>query len=82
MDPVHSRYVIPAGVHWISPTTLEEVNYIDYSKTAEIYGAPMFYAHRVDLHDSLKNMATEPNGSGIPVVIHPKSGVVSYVSIA
>jgi len=80
MDPVHSRYVSATGMYFISPTTLDELNYHDLSNCEELYGAPLYYAHRVDLHESLKDMATGPNGPGIPATVHRKSGVRSYVS--
>jgi salicylate hydroxylase len=63
----------------MSPTTLDELSFHDHSHNTDLFGAPLYYAHRVDLHESLKRIATEPDGPGIPVTVHLKSGVSSYV---
>jgi salicylate hydroxylase len=52
----------------------------DHSQNAKIFGAPLYYSHRVDLHESLKRLATDPEGLGIPAKIHLKSEVSKYVS--
>jgi salicylate hydroxylase len=78
LDPVRSRLVNSQGVWFVSPTTLEELATFDHSRNDEKFGAPLYYAHRVDLHESLKRMATEP-GVGTPVKIYLKSTVSSYV---
>lgn len=80
LDPLRYKFVNSQGIYFLSPTTLEEFTSVDYSHADEIFGAPLYYAHRVDLHESLKHMATNPDGVGIPVTIHLRSGVASYVS--
>jgi len=78
LDPIKYGFVVSTGVYFVSPTTLAELGYHDHSHDAETFGQPLYYAHRVDLHESLKKMATDPDGPGIPVTIHLKSGVSSY----
>jgi len=80
LDPIKARFVVSEGMFFMSPTTLEEMAHFDYSQTEKSFGAPLLYAHRVDLHESLKCMATE-HGLGIPATVHLKSAVVKYVSI-
>ncbi|KAE9370098.1 FAD/NAD(P)-binding domain-containing protein [Stipitochalara longipes BDJ] len=78
LDPVRAGFVESTGMYFMSPKTLEERSFYDHSSTAKVFGAPLYYAHRVDLHESLKNLATEPDGPGVPVTVHLKSGVSSY----
>ena len=80
LDPVRSAFVKSSGMYFMSPTTLDELSSFDHSRNAELFGAPLYYAHRVDLHSSLKHIATEPDGPGTPVTVHLKSTVKSYVS--
>lgn len=79
LDPVRWGFVKLTGLYFMSPTTLDELSYFDQTNAAEIYGVPLFAAHRADLHGSLKHLATEPDGPGVPVVVKLKSGVSSYV---
>jgi salicylate hydroxylase len=81
LDPVKYKFVVSKGMHFMSPITGEELNFHDHSHNADIFGAPLYYSHRVDLHQSLRDLATQPNGVGIPVKIYLGSGVSSYVSI-
>ncbi len=80
LDPAKYGFVTSNGMYFISPTTLDERIFHDHTDTAELFGQPLYYAHRVDLHESLKHLATEPDGIGIPVRVHLKSGVSSFVS--
>lgn len=82
LDPIRSRFVFATGMYYMSPTTLAQLSYHDHSRNAELFGAPLLYAHRVDLHEGLKRLATEPDGPGIPVTVHLKSNVSSYVSVS
>lgn len=43
-----------------------------------VYGQPIWFAHRVDLHESLKNMAFGGNGRGT-VEIKKGCEVIGYV---
>jgi salicylate hydroxylase len=80
LDPARARFVTSRGMYFRSPFTLASLSQHDFSRNAKLYGETMFFAHRVDLHDALKHLATEPDGLGVPVVIKLKSGVVAYVS--
>jgi salicylate hydroxylase len=81
LDPVRFGFVNSQGLYFMSPSTLEELVSNDHSHDAELFGAPLYYAHRVDLHESLKHLAIEPNGPGKPVEIRRKCGASSYVRI-
>jgi salicylate hydroxylase len=81
LDPVKYGFVKSNGMHFISPTTLDVLASHPISPDKNEFGQPLYYAHRVDLHTSLKELATSASGVGVPVVIHLKSGVVSYVSV-
>jgi salicylate hydroxylase len=78
VDPVQYGFNTSTGVYFMSPA-LDELNYHDQRNTEELFGAPLLYAHRVDLHACLKHLATEPDGLGEPVKVHLKSGVSDYV---
>jgi salicylate hydroxylase len=80
LDPDKYGFIASNGVYFISPTTLEEFATHDHSHNVELYGQSLYHAHRVDLHESLKDIATDPDGPGIPAIIHMKSAVTSYVS--
>lgn len=79
LDPVKARFVVSEGMFFMSPTSLKELANFDYSQMEKTFGAPVLYAHRVDLHESLRGMATEL-GPGIPVTVNLKSAVARYVS--
>lgn len=80
LDPVRSCFVTSKGLFFRSPTTLEELSTTNFDKNVERFGAELYYAHRVDLHEALKELATTKEGPGIPATIRVKSAVVSYVS--
>lgn len=79
LDPVRARFVTSTGMFFLSHATLGEQAHHDHTRTPGIFGYPLYYAHRVDLHESLKQLATDPEGPGTPVKIHLKSEVISYV---
>lgn len=81
LDPVKARLVTSKGMKFKSFATLEDLAFHDHSKNLDIYGAPLYYSHRVDLHESLKRMATGPEGPGIPAKVHLKSEVSKFVSM-
>lgn len=74
-----SRFVRSKGMQFQSYETLQDGPFHDHSRDIDVFGAPLYYAHRVDLHESLKRLATDPNGPGIPVKIHLKSIISKYV---
>jgi salicylate hydroxylase len=81
LDPVQCRFVRAGTVQFMDPYTMETTAQFSHAESGAKYGgAALWYAHRVDLHDALKRMATDPRGAGVPVVIHLNSYVVGYVS--
>ncbi|CAG8979137.1 hypothetical protein HYALB_00000270 [Hymenoscyphus albidus] len=78
LDPVNSRFVKSRGLFFVSPITLEEQSSTVFDNHEELYGGNIYFAHRVDLHEALKKLATTKDGPGIPATIHVKSPVVSY----
>ena len=94
LDPIRAKFVTTRCSFRAKGDTLEKfhVGVGDYIE--ERYGAPWWLAHRVDLHDELKRLATESecwvsgfthwNGLaqtlGTPATVHLKSEVVAYVS--
>jgi salicylate hydroxylase len=81
LDPVQARFVRAGPCHFMDPFTLASNASFTHIDSEKRYGgAALWYAHRVDLHESLKKMATSPKGPGVPATIHLNSYVVGYVS--
>jgi salicylate hydroxylase len=80
LDPVKYGFVKSNGMYFISPTTLDVLDSHKFPHDNNEFGQPLYYAHRVDLHASLKQLATEPSGVGIPVTVYQNNEVVDYVS--
>lgn len=80
LDPIRARFVSSKGMYFVSHSTFDEQSFHDHSRNTALFGAPLYYAHRVDLHESLKRLATDPDGPGVPVKMHLKSEVTYYVS--
>lgn len=78
LDPVKARFVTSKGMRFDSFSTMEAGAFHDHTQNAKVFGAPLYYSHRVDLHESLKRLATDPDGPGIPAKVHLKSEVISY----
>ncbi|KAK6067543.1 FAD binding domain-containing protein [Seiridium cupressi] len=78
IDPVAARFVTSDSIHFLSHESLDELSSIDQTYVEKLFGAPLWYAHRVDLHDALKRLATDQGGPGKPVVIHLGQSVVGY----
>lgn len=83
LDPVASRFVKARETTFLDPETLETTTTLSHEQNKSRYGnIDLWYAHRIDLHDSLKKLATatdpEPT-SGPAATIHTRSAVVGYV---
>jgi salicylate hydroxylase len=79
VDPQKERFVTSQSILIAVGATLETLNLNPMGeRVAERYGQPFYLAHRVDLHDALRRMATETGGLGEPVTIHLRSEVVAY----
>lgn len=81
LDPVAARFVLVKGIAMVNPFSLEQMHLVPVGDwVAQKFGAPFYFAHRVDLHQSLKALATEQGTPGRPVTIRLKAEVVKYVS--
>ncbi|KAK7751977.1 hypothetical protein SLS62_006120 [Diatrype stigma] len=81
LDPARSRFVRATRLTWHDPVTAAPLSgaTLSHARNAERFGADLWLAHRVDLHASLRRLATEPGaGPGVPVVPYPGSKVVGY----
>ncbi|CAK7206932.1 hypothetical protein SEUCBS139899_009739 [Sporothrix eucalyptigena] len=68
LDPVHAKFVTTKSSYRANEKTLVRFH---MGKEVEEQipircGAPWFLAHRVDLHEELKRLATEPESPGAP----------------
>jgi salicylate hydroxylase len=79
LDPVTARFVTSKGMRFDSFSTLEAGAFHDHTQNTKIFGAPLYYSHRVDLHENLKRLATDPDGPGIPAKVQLKSEITKYV---
>ncbi len=79
LDPVRARFVTCKKSFRAHGTTLVKFHEADDSYITEKFGAPWFFAHRVDLHEELKRLATQQEGEGKPAVVHLRSEVTKYV---
>ena len=61
-------------------STLKAIYESDYSHVESKYNAPWYFAHRVDLHNSLKELALQDAGVGRPARLRLRARVVSIVS--
>ncbi|KZL81567.1 salicylate hydroxylase [Colletotrichum incanum] len=77
MDPARARFVAAKGSRRVRGDTLESVHELNLGAIGEKYGSPWYFAHRVDLHQELKRMATADDG-GPPVAFKLGSEVTSY----
>ncbi|RDW82771.1 salicylate hydroxylase-3 [Coleophoma cylindrospora] len=78
LDPVGARFVKVKHSFRAKGTTLEKFATSDDSYIESTFGAPWFFAHRVDLHEELKRLATEYDAEGKPAKVHLESAVQSY----
>lgn len=74
-DPQKSRMVTAQEHKVVVGSTLETVVKVDCSKFSETYDSPFFFAHRVDLHNELRRLATQSEN---PVEVVLNSEVTSY----
>lgn len=81
LDPVVHRFVEVKGITTGVGATLETVVSTAFGPWVRgVYGAPYFFAHRVDLHEALKDLAIGTSGAGKPAILQLNTTVVSYVS--
>ncbi|KAK3377463.1 hypothetical protein B0H63DRAFT_477248 [Podospora didyma] len=79
VNPVASRFVVAQGILAAVGATLTQLDFTPLGGwVAGAFGQPFYFAHRVDLHEALKTLATGPEGAGEPAVVNLRSQVVAY----
>lgn len=82
LDPAANRFVEVQGILTAVGATLEPIINVPLGPWVRgVYGAPLYFAHRVDLHEALKKLATG-EGPGKPALLQLDTTAVSYVSQA
>lgn len=81
LDPVKARFVTCQRTWRAQGTTLVKFHEGDESYITEKFGSPWYFAHRVDLHEEMKRLATQIEGEGKPAVVTLSSDVIEYVSL-
>lgn len=81
LDPIKAQFVTCKQGFRAHSSSMVRFHETDDSYVTERYGAPWFFAHRVDLHVELKRLATQELGEGKPAVVHLRSEVTKYVSL-
>jgi hypothetical protein len=82
LDPVGAKFVTVKSSFRAKAATLERFHVgTTESEIPLKAGAPWYFAHRVDLHEELKRLATEPTGPGTPATVVLKSEIVAYVGV-
>ncbi|KAM7212858.1 salicylate hydroxylase [Rhypophila decipiens] len=78
LDPVANRFVEVQGILTAVGATLEPIVSSPLGPWVRgVYGAPLYFAHRVDLHEALKVLAVG-EGAGEPAVLQLDTTVVGY----
>ncbi|KAK0741311.1 salicylate hydroxylase [Schizothecium vesticola] len=79
VDPAASKFVMAQNITIAVGATLEQIEHTPLGGwVGHVFGVPFYYAHRVDLHEAIKALATGPDGAGQPAEIFLKSVVVGY----
>ena len=79
LDPVAARFVQAKKSYRAHSDSLVRFHETDEGYITEKYGAPWYFAHRVDLHEGLKKLATSEDGEGRPAKVFLKKDVTDYV---
>ncbi|KAF2109355.1 putative salicylate hydroxylase [Lophiotrema nucula] len=78
VDPVARRFVTAKKTYIANGATLEKVYETTYTGLEEKYGASWYFAHRIDLHDALKDLATSSVGAGEPAQLFLNAKVTDF----
>ena len=75
-----ARFVVARRIVTALGATTAELGAVPLGDwVAQAYGAPLHFAHRVDLHEALRALAIGPAGPGVPATLQLGSHVVAYV---
>lgn len=80
-SPSRARLVTARTAAFMKGDTLDMIDEQVYLDMEDKFGAPFYFAHRVDLHSELKHLATGEEGTGKPATIELRRDVVGYVSL-
>ncbi|KAK9417629.1 putative FAD binding domain-containing protein [Seiridium unicorne] len=72
LPPNAGRFLLSWGLNPV------ECRSVSHKHANNFDGYELWYAHRVDLHNALSNLATDSAGPGTPVTTHTNSFVVGY----
>lgn len=81
LDPVQARFVRGKATHFCDSRSRDTLLTVDLGPLCEAAGAPLYYAHRVDLHAELKRLACGVEGVGVPARVVARAEVRGYVSV-
>ncbi|ETN38389.1 uncharacterized protein HMPREF1541_06424 [Cyphellophora europaea CBS 101466] len=76
IDPAQAGAVRSSGYELVSGDTLETQMLVPLTDNVERYGHPVLNFHRVDLHNLLRQAATDPERAGDPARINLGSKVI------
>ncbi|KAK6836722.1 salicylate hydroxylase [Apiospora arundinis] len=80
LDPARAKFVMVRRSYRADGATLDKFHEMSHESVRHKYGAPWFFAHRVDLHEELRRLATQDDTvGGAPVQIHLNSEVVEFL---
>ena len=79
LDPVKAKFVTCKSNFRAQGSSMVKFHESDDSYVTEKYGAPWFFAHRVDLHEELKRLAIGTEGKGTPAGLHLNSEATKHV---
>ncbi|OXV05236.1 hypothetical protein Egran_06996 [Elaphomyces granulatus] len=77
-NTTRARFILGRGRQVIRADNLQAVTEMDFDGYLSKYGAPLYLANRVDLHNELKLLATQEEGPGSPAEVFLCSDVVEY----
>lgn len=81
LDPDGAKFVTAKTNYFADGSSLHRTFETEHYDTETKYGAPWYFAHRVDFHTELKRIATIEAGLGKPAKLIPKSTVIGYVGM-
>lgn len=79
LDPRKGKFVTAKSTYIAEAESLHRTYENEYSDIEMKYGAPWYFAHRIDFHMELKRLATSEVGPGKPATLFLASRVIAYV---